>query len=340
MYGETNLNGYWYPSRLFEKDAFLMRSTIVWSAKAVESNIVGIDMCVEKDRARLAEEPSYMTKTRAWGDVRSSGKLMGTKKHRRRVSALPEANPMIPIDPMMEFEGISDNQIDTLDQCLGKLIQRAGTIDVTWREIAREGIARVYEQEVDDGTSRFQFSLLLETDYDKLVKYLCDDNYHWAIDKNDVDIEIIKEYSPDFKVVKKKMPGTFLTSAREDIFYMWNVKSFNVTYRVYSSLTEWDETGFQDNLTPGVVQSFYQPGSGFVITEIGENRSKIDFLVHRDVGGWAPKYIVQESMKNELLHLAHQLSNLDGQKKVLDMQPKEFSSLFDKMLQPQMKGLI
>ena len=84
----------------------------------------------------------------------------------------------------------------------------------------------------------------------------------------------------------------------------------------------------------------FSSGSGFVITEIGENRTKIDFLVHRDVGGWAPKYIVQESMKNELLHLAHQLSNLDGQKKVLDMQPKEFSSLFDKMLQPQMKGLI
>ena len=57
MYGETNLNGHWYPSRLFEKDAFLMRSTIVWSAKAVESNIVGIDICVEKERARKAEEP-------------------------------------------------------------------------------------------------------------------------------------------------------------------------------------------------------------------------------------------------------------------------------------------
>jgi hypothetical protein len=68
---------------------------------------------------------------------------LGSKKHRRRVSALPEANPIIPIDPMMEFEGISDQQIDTLDQCLGKLIQRAGKIDVTWREIAREGIVRV-----------------------------------------------------------------------------------------------------------------------------------------------------------------------------------------------------
>merc|ERR1712062_876056 len=100
-------------------------------------------------------------------------------------------------------------------------------------------------------------------------------------------------------------------------------------------------SGFQDNFSPGGVRSFYQPGSGFVITQIGSNRTKIDFLVHRDVGGWIPKYLISEAMKNELLHLALQLGNLDGHKLNYETgQPKDFAGLFDSYLSSKIKGLI
>jgi hypothetical protein len=61
-----------------------------------------------------------------------------TNRHRRRISALPDTNPEIPIDPKEEFVQISDVQIDTLDHSIGKLMQRAGKIDVTWRRVTED----------------------------------------------------------------------------------------------------------------------------------------------------------------------------------------------------------
>ena len=40
-------------------------------------------------------------------------------------------------NPKAVFPGISDEHIELLDHCVGKLQQRTGKVDVTWEELAK-----------------------------------------------------------------------------------------------------------------------------------------------------------------------------------------------------------
>jgi len=295
-------------------NANLVQSTIIYSEQALQQNIIGLDVKVPPNRTKLLDEPNdnlkkdpKMTAYGNAGDPNDTAR----NQHRRRVSALPDYSPTLPFDPEKAFPGIEDRHIDLLDHCVGKLIQRAGKVDVTWKicEEYPEHNVKIFKQEVDDGTARYQvkFSLPLGVkDTSKMLLKPATSSLHLASRR--LKIELAHRWGENFYCLKQSIAagkGVFQTSfhsknqtvgpPREATIYWWHLHLQDAIYSTFVSMEPDDPLGYATiDEKSEYIRMTYNPGCGYVLKPGPENSTEISYLVHFKMGGFFPKYLVDK----------------------------------------------
>jgi len=301
MYGEAQLGGEWFPARIFELSKDIVQATVISSLKAQEHNIIGIDVSIPKERVQLLDEPATL---QSLEKVVPYGNIHKKKRHQRHVSAIPDEETVTGIDPLEKYPGISPNQIEELDRCLAKFIQRATKIDVTWRKSRENTKSRcaTYIQECSDGTSRVMTRGLCKSSFE-LFKKLFDENQpqNAAAYSQSVSAQILKEYGPEMCIKNRTIsaPGVFgLHYYRENIFYEWKLQRGETYFVLWSSLEVDDETGL-GVLDPDSTsaRSIVNPGTGWAFTRQGDDIQYI-IMQHINPGGWVPRTTVLENMQD------------------------------------------
>jgi len=220
------------------------------------------------------------------------------------VSAIPDEETVTGIDPLEKYPGISPNQIEELDRCLAKFIQRATKIDVTWRKTRENSKSRcaTYIQECSDGTSRVMTRGLCRSSFD-LFKKLFEENqpYNNSTYEQSVSSEILKSYGPDMCIKSRTVAtpgGLGLYYNRENVFYEWRLERGSTYFVLWSSLEVDDETGLGvlDPNSPNV-RSIVNPGTGWCFTKQGDDIQYI-IMHHINPGGWVPTGTVLENMQD------------------------------------------
>jgi len=293
MYGETRLCEQWFPSRIIEIDATMCRSTIIGSPQAVNQNIVGIDLNVPKDRAKLLEEPKaslQLSTMRPFGNITEEG-----HKHRRRVSSVPNEDTILPIKPNEIYPGITEDQIDLLDHCLKKVMQRAGKIGVTWKLQQAEPMYNIqlYYQEVDDGTCRFQARTEYPFSLTHVAEVMCSPQYNLF---GAGETEVLESFK-EFLIMRSITPlsRNSMVSKREIVYYSWNVELYDVIYRVFTSVEPDDVCGYgRIDSDSGFIRALIHPGTGFILKSLGNDRTECIVLWHFEPNGWLPFKMVQK----------------------------------------------
>jgi len=311
MYGETQLNSIWFPSRIEMINANLVQSTIIYSDKAFEHNIVGVDLHVPVGRTKLLEDPTAEDTTVIREDQNAYGKaqIKGGRPHRRRVSALPDYIPTLPINPKKVFPGISDDHIELLDHCVGKLIQRTGKVDVTWEELAvySEMGMTIHSQAVDDGTSRYQVNFEVQLPLEECATALLNnERSSLHLEQKQLEVEKLEHFSDDFYILKQRVRagrGLYQESRhsdkfsigppKESIVYWWNIRQEDKIYSTFVSMEPDDELGYAAvDEKSDLIRTTYNPGCGYIMEKRDNMRTKVSYLVHFQLGGFFPKVLI------------------------------------------------
>jgi len=298
MYGEAQLSGEWFPARIFELENNLIQATIISSVKAQKHNIIGIDVTMDKKRANLLEEPESLQSLQK---VVPYGNLHKKKRHQRHVSAIPEEDTVSGIDPNQAYPGITPNQIDELDRCLAKFIQRASKFDVTWRKTRdnKQFRCTTYIQDCSDGTSRVMTRGLCRASFE-LFKEIFEASQPQEYALYSKSTEILQTYGEDMCIKRRfdSYPGGFgFYSDRENIFYEWKLQRDDTYFVLWSSLEVDDETG-HGKLDPSSshVRSITNPGTGWAFSKQGD---EVQYIIMRHInpGGWLSRSSVLETMQ-------------------------------------------
>jgi len=320
LYGETQLNSNWFPSRIRTLNANLAESTIIDSKLARQHNIIGIDLTVPIDRTKILDEPEESCiirdpeTSKPYGETQSSAKR---RPHRRRQSEVPDFVPTLPINPKAVFPGISDEHIELLDHCVGKLQQRTGKVDVTWEELAKyeEMGMTIHSQPVDDGTCRYQVNFEVEKSLEECAKtFLEYESASLHLEAKQLEAEKVKEFSDDFYCVRQTVrPGRGIFQAsqhnasysigppKESVVYWWTIKLENKIYSTYVSMEPDDPLGFAVvDESSDLIRSTYNPGCGYIMEAIDERKTKIAYLVHFNLGGYFPKALIDNLVLRNL----------------------------------------
>lgn len=288
MYAETQLGGIWFPSRIMEQDINLYRSTIIWSPQAYECNVIGTDVTVPKERARLKDEPDYVIQCEQWkpyGNVRE-------KSHKRYLSALPENQHILLIKPPEEmFEGIKEYQIDLLDGCIGKLMQYCGKINATWEPLMSNDGIQIWSQNLANGTKRYQARMVIDVPIEVAERLLIDERVDWEFSSQ--KHHILYNYNKDFIIERSWIGSTSFLSPRDYVGYLWKVKIGKMIFRVRCSLEDDDQAGCA-KLDPNFVRITRHPGCGIRLKPIGPHKTEFYQLNHVDIGGWVPLYVYNQ----------------------------------------------
>jgi len=318
LYGETQLNALWFPSRIRTLNANLVQSTIIDSKLAREHNIIGIDLNVPPNRTKLLEEPEESTIIRDPNDTTPYGDAGAKKRpHRRRVSALPDFIPTLPINPKAVFPGIVDDHIELLDHCVGKLVQRTGKVDVTWEQLAKyaEMGMTIHSQAVDDGTSRYQVNFEVDMSLEECAKiFLQYETASLHLEQKQLEVEKIKEFNEDFYILRQIVrPGRGIFQAsmhsdkltigppKESVVYWWTITLDKKVYSTFVSMEPDDDLGLASvDETSDLIRSTYNPGCGYIMESLGEKRTKISYLVHFNLGGFFPKTLIDNLVLRNL----------------------------------------
>lgn len=319
MYGETQLNSIWFPSRIRSLDAKTCQSTIIFSNQAREANIIGIDLTVPSDRTKILEEPTQTTivrdpKQTPYGEASVQ---KGKRPHRRRVSELPDFVPTLPVNPKAVFPGISDDHIELLDHCVGKLQQRTGKVDVTWNELAayNELGMTIHSQAVSDGTSRYQVNFEVDMTLEECEKtFLEFETASLHLEQKQLEVDKMKTFSDKFYCLRQTVrPGRGIFQAsmhshdqrigppKESITYWWQINLENKILCPFVSMEPDDplELAVIDE-SSDLIRTTYNPGCGYIIEKIDEKRTKVSYLVHFNLGGYFPKALIDNLVLRNL----------------------------------------
>lgn len=319
MYGETQLNSIWFPSRIRSLDANLSVSTIIYSTQARDANIIGVDLTVPTDRTKILLEPTESTIERdpsmtPYGEASVN---KNSRQHRRRLSEVPDFVPTLPINLRAVFPGISEDHLDLLDHCMGKLQQRTGKVDVTWKELEVYGELgmTIHSQAVSDGTSRYQVIFEVDMSLEDCEKTFL--NYETAslhLEQKQLEVEKIKTFSDGFYCLRQTVrPGRGIFQAsmhsqnqkigppKESITYWWRVKLDDKILCAFVSMEPDDPSNLAViDESSDLIRTTYNPGCGYIMEKIDENRTKVSYLVHFNLGGYFPKALIDNLVLRNL----------------------------------------
>jgi len=293
MYSEVSLGGDWFPARFEEIDKKYVRATIIDSTKARDQNIIGIDLNLPKERVILVEEPLHKKRLENWNAYGVS--FWSKKKHTRHVSAVPNSDTALPIEPLELFPGISEDQIDILDFCLRKYLHRFGKLDATWNEVQRDLDCdiKAYTQNVGNNDKRIMVRAIIDAPKYIVARVLGERTAGLDIaDQDAYELEVLKEYGNCMKIIRRiTIPekNRSLTASREAIAYDWKFSCDGTSYNLRVSLEADDPTdlGKLEPDSPYIRQTVH-PGSGFTYTSKSKYQTELVMMLHMDPGGWLP----------------------------------------------------
>lgn len=298
MYGEASLGGDWFPCRFYEISKECVRATIISSLKAQHQNIIGIDVILPKERAKLLEEPDELqtlVKVTPYGNLHKAGK----RGHKRHVSAIPDEDTVTGINTATLFPGITQSQTDELDLSVRKFLHRASRLDVTWRKVNedKQFNCATYLQDATDGTCRIMVRGLCSASYETIVRTFKEEDPTYNFPKTQV--ETVKKYGENMSIRKIKRNFTMLAS-RETILYDWRFQLENTYFCLFTSLDQDDETGLgRPDPNASNVRSICNPGSGWAFTKQG-NQTQFIICSHLNPGGWLPASIITSELRKEV----------------------------------------
>jgi len=313
MYGEASLGGDWFPARFQEIGKNLCRATIIGSKKARLQNIIGIDLNIGKDRVSLMEEPRQLQRLEDWSAYGVS--LNNKKRHSRHVSAVPNDDTLLPIEPMNLFPGITEEQIDILDFCLRKYLHRFGKLDATWNEVASDTDydIKAYTQNVDTSVKRIMVRAKINAPHYILARLLAKRTAGFDHENEGAyKLDVLQEYGRNMKIIRRVTNPEYyksITASREVIAYDWRFYYDGTSYSLRCSLEEEDPTGFGklDSDSPHVRATFH-PGTGFTYTQIGKYETELAMMLHMDPGGWLPTGPLIKQMTKQMMSQAKALT--------------------------------
>lgn len=301
MYGEASLGGDWFPCRFYEISKECVRATIISSIKAQHQNIIGIDVILPKERAKLLEEPDELqtlVKVTPYGNLHKNR----GRGHQRHVSAIPQEETVTGMNITQLFPGITNSQTDELDLSVRKFLHRAKKVDVTWRKVAedRKCNCATYLQDASDGTVRVMVRGLVPASFQTVKTALKEEQPCYKVGREgSTTVETLKSYGENMSIVKVTRHFTMITP-RETVCYDWRFELDNTYFCLFTSLDLDDETNFgRPEPNSSFVRSIVNPGTGWAMTKQG-TQTQLIICSHINPGGWLPASMITDAHRKEL----------------------------------------